>query len=156
MTKMKRHLLAILLAMLLISCEDVWHSVCGGDYIVNLYNNSSDTIYVFASLDSDTIPIVQDKQCAFPIQNCKKAIVFESKDDCANYKDTIQYFLIDKDTLTKYGLKHAIDYYNVLVRYSLTGADFDILDYSIPYPPSPMMKDMKMYPPYEEVIKQNE
>jgi hypothetical protein len=86
MTKMKRHLLAILLAMLLISCEDVWHSVCGGDYIVNLYNNSSDTIYVFASLDSDTIPIVQDKQCAFPIQNCKKAIVFESERSCLKYR----------------------------------------------------------------------
>ena len=28
------------------------------------------------------------------------------------------------------------------------------LDYIIPYPPSPVMKDMKMYPPYEEVIKQ--
>ncbi len=30
------------------------------------------------------------------------------------------------------------------------------LDYIIPYPPSPVMKDMKMYPPYDEVIKQEE
>ena len=150
----KRLLIIFMTAVVLSSCEDVWHGMCGGDYIVDLYNNSSDTIYVFTSLSTDTKPVVKDKQCAFPIQNGNKAIVFESKDDCVNYKDTVQYFLIDKDTLNKYGLKHVIDNYNVLVRYSMTGADFDILDYSIPYPPSPAMKDMKMYPPYEEVIKQ--
>ena len=56
------------------------------------------------------------------------------------------------DTLKRYGLKQTLDTYNVILRLSMTGADFQYLDYLIPYPPSPAMKDMKMYPPYEEII----
>lgn len=41
-----------------------------------------------------------------------------------------------------------------MLRYSLSGHDILNLNYTIPYPPSAAMKDMKMYPPYEEVIKQ--
>ncbi|MCR5455374.1 MAG: hypothetical protein K6F33_10340 [Bacteroidales bacterium] len=54
---MKRHLLAILLAMLLISCEDVWNGMCGGDYLVNLYNKSADTVFVLTMMGKDTIPL---------------------------------------------------------------------------------------------------
>lgn len=40
--------------------------------------------------------------------------------------------------------------------YLLSGVDVELLSDTIPYPPSPEMKDMRMYPPYEEIIKQEE
>ena len=74
-------------AMVLSSCEDVWHDMCGGDYIVDLYNNSSDTIYVFTSLSTDTIPVVKDKQCAFPFKMVTKPL-------CLNRKTIVQIIKI--------------------------------------------------------------
>ena len=55
--------------------------------------------------------------------------------------------------MQKYDLSVILATYNILCRYDLSGNDIKQLDYTIPYPPSPVMKDMKMYPPYEEVIK---
>ena len=99
--------------LLLASCNDYWNSVCGGDYIVQLSNNTGDTIYVFAFYNSDTIAIVEEKQAAQSIPNDKSAIVFESDYECEKLKDTIQYFIINKDTLSKYGLKYTLETYNI-------------------------------------------
>ena len=144
--------ISCVIMLLLVSCNDYWNSVCGGDYIVQLSNNTGDTIYVFAFYNSDTIAIVEEKQAAQSIPNDKSAIVFESDYECEKLKDTIQYFIINKDTLSKYGLKYTLETYNILLRYSMTGADFGMLEYSIPYPPTPSMQNMKMYPSYEEII----
>lgn len=150
---MKRHLLAILLAILLLSCEDVWHSVCGGDYVINLLNNTSDTICVFTTKGNDTVPDVSDLQNAFPIANTEKDQIF-AFDESPQKLNVVQIYVMDKDTLERYGLKKIIRDYQIMLRYSLSGHDILNLNYTIPYPPSAAMKDMKMYPPYEEVIKQ--
>lgn len=149
-------LLVLILAILPFAyCKDGLNSICGGDYVVMLSNNSTNPICVFAYFKKDTIPIIDEKQSALPIKNGEREIVFESTDKCENYKDTVHYFIMYNDTLKRYGLKQTLDTYNVILRYSLTGDDFHKLDYTIPYPPSPSMKDMTMYPPYEEIIRKS-
>ncbi|MBR4440876.1 MAG: hypothetical protein IKS00_04925, partial [Bacteroidales bacterium] len=71
---MKIHFsISCVIMLLLASCNDYWNSVCGGDYIVQLSNNTGDTIYVFAFYNSDTIAIVEEKQAAQSIPNDKSA-----------------------------------------------------------------------------------
>jgi hypothetical protein len=155
MTKMKRHLLAILLAMLLISCEDVWHGMCGGDYLLDFHNKSTDTVYVFTMMGGDTIPsvtITEHTEC-WIAENTDSG-VFAVDTPWDKLSNPIRMYIIDKDTMQKYDLSVILATYNILCRYDLSGNDIKQLDYTIPYPPPPMMKDMKMYPPYEEVIKQ--
>ena len=69
-------------------------------------------------------------------------------------EDTLSVFIISSDAMEKCSWNDIASDYNILCRYDLSSQDILQLDYTIPYPPSPAMKDMKMYPPYEEVIKQ--
>jgi hypothetical protein len=70
--------------------------------------------------------------------------------------DTICYFFIDADTIAHYGRINVCDDYRILVRYDLSVDDVEVLQETIPYPPSPAMRYMKMYPPYEEVLRREE
>lgn len=45
------------------------------------------------------------------------------------------------------------DDYDILVRYDLTYDNLKVLNDTIPFPPTEAMKNMKMWPPYEEVVK---
>jgi len=40
--------------------------------------------------------------------------------------------------------------YKVLKRYDLSIEDIQLLNYEIPYPPTEVMRGMRMYPPYEQ------
>lgn len=67
--------------------------------------------------------------------------------------DTFSLFLFDTDTLMHYSLEEIITEYKILQRYDLSSDDMiKLLDGQkrviIPYPPTEVMKDMKMYPPY--------
>jgi len=156
MTKMKRHLLAILLAMLLISCEDVWNGMCGGDYLVKLYNKSADTVFVLTMMGKDTIPLDTTAYTKFWIAENTKSCVFAVDKPLHKLCDPIHIFVIDNDTMRKNDLSLILERYNIICRYDLSGSDIVALNYTIPYPPSPAMKDMKMYPSHEEIIKQEE
>jgi hypothetical protein len=70
--------------------------------------------------------------------------------------DTLSYHLFDKDTLHHYGWNDVRTNYKILVRYDLSLDDILELDATITYPPSPAMRYMKMYPPYEEVLRREE
>ena len=65
-------------------------------------------------------------------------------------KDTLHYFIIDLDTLNTYSWEEIKEGYKILQRYDLGGRDIESLNYTIPYPPTEAMRDMKMYPPYGE------
>ena len=66
-----------------------------------------------------------------------------------------------KDTLICYYVKNPLSYYlnndkkqlDIFCKYELSVSDLKEINYIIPYPPSPAMKYMKMYPPYEEIIR---
>lgn len=68
--------------------------------------------------------------------------------------DTLSVFMIHRDTLLKYGYDDVRENYRILVRYDLDWEEVKKLNYIFPYPPTPDMKDMKMYPSYQEVINQ--
>lgn len=64
--------------------------------------------------------------------------------------DTLSMFVFHTDTLEANLWETIIDEYKVLKRYDLSIEDIQLLNYDIPYPPTERMKDMQMYPPYEE------
>jgi hypothetical protein len=70
--------------------------------------------------------------------------------------DTVYYYFIDADTLSYYGAEDVRTHNRILVRYDLSIDDVELLKETIPYPPTPAMRDMKMYPPYEEVLRKEE
>ena len=76
-----------------------------------------------------------------------------------NPNDTISVFIINLDTLKSYSWETIRDEYKIMVRYDLSADDIHSMEerdveaaYVIPFPPSPVMKNMHMYPSYEEVI----
>ena len=62
-------------------------------------------------------------------------------------------FIISYDTYKEKGWEGIRNDYDILVRYDLTYDDLKALKDTIPFPPTEKMKDMKMYPPYEEIGK---
>jgi hypothetical protein len=67
------------------------------------------------------------------------------------FPDTLSVFIISADTLLKYGYNDVRENYRVIVRYDLAWEDVKKLNYIFPYPPTPDMKAMKMYPAYQEI-----
>jgi hypothetical protein len=70
-------------------------------------------------------------------------------------KDTVSIYIFNKDTLDVYSWQVIQQNYKILQRYDLSLEDINNLKdkYGIPviaYPPNEKMKNMKMYPPYEE------
>lgn len=63
--------------------------------------------------------------------------------------DTMSIFIFHTDTLNKHSWDVIRDRYMVLRRYDLSLDDLKKLDKIVPYPPSPAMSNMKMYPPYK-------
>ena len=64
--------------------------------------------------------------------------------------DTIRVFVFDSEKYEETDWSAIRDQYLILRRYDFTQADLDILGWHIAYPPSSEMKDIKMWPSYEE------
>lgn len=65
-------------------------------------------------------------------------------------KDTLSFYIFNKDTLNTYTWETIRDEYKIMVRYDLSIEDIQFLNYKIIYPPTEQMKNMRMYPPYSE------
>jgi hypothetical protein len=63
--------------------------------------------------------------------------------------DTISFVIYDTDTLAKYSWEIIRQQYNILQRYDLSLQDLQKLNYTLYYPATPAMKDMKMWPKYK-------
>ena len=59
-------------------------------------------------------------------------------------------FIFDSEILENIEWKEIRDNYMILKRYDLSLEDLQKLDFTLYYPPTEEMKDIKMYPPYEE------
>ena len=126
------------------------------------YENNSDTaIHIVAKMQyADTImPNIFSENThrgtVEPHNKYDALIVFDFLKD----SDTTSFFIIKKNDVVNYSWEEIADKRMFLCIYVLSKKDISILsgteyNKTIPYPPSPAMKDMKMYPPYEEVIKQ--
>lgn len=79
----------------------------------------------------------------------------KSHKDAISAADTFSVFIISEQTIIEKSWKEICSNYLVLCRYDISGKDIVDLDYFIPYPPTPAMQNMKMYPSYEEIIQNN-
>ncbi len=66
------------------------------------------------------------------------------------HRDTLSFYIFHADTVKKYKWDEVRDGYKILKRYDLSLQDIKQLNKSVYYPPTEEMKNMKMYPPYEE------
>lgn len=66
--------------------------------------------------------------------------------------DTMSIFFFDPDTLAKYNWETIREDYKILVRYDLSHNDLKKLGWCIYYPPTEVMKGMKMYFRSSDVI----
>ena len=66
--------------------------------------------------------------------------------------DTMSVFIVHHDTLEKYGYQDVRLNNRLLVRYDLSIDEVDEMNYTFRYPPDESMKDVKMWPSYNEVI----
>ncbi len=64
--------------------------------------------------------------------------------------DTISFVVYDWEVLENTNWNVIRDEYKILKRYDLSLEDLQKLDFTLYYPPTEEMKDMKMYPPYDE------
>lgn len=67
--------------------------------------------------------------------------------------DTVSAFFINADTLITKGYNYVRDHYRILVRYDVSMDEFRNDPQIFHFPPSEDMKDVKMYPSYEEFTK---
>lgn len=73
-----------------------------------------------------------------------------------NRNDTLSVFILSAATVLNNDWHSIATNYNILIRYELSNIDIKKLNSIIPFPPSQAMKDMKMYPPYEKILKEVE
>ena len=67
--------------------------------------------------------------------------------------DTLSVFVLSYDTLRKYGYEDVRVHNRIMVRYDLSYDEVRDMNWTFYYPPQEFMKDMKMYPPYSEIVK---
>jgi len=137
--------------------------LCGCDYDFRLYldNQTSDTLCVYLALDFETaypdttLPIDPNRACLATALPHEKTLAFMTNAKGENIiknlpQETLSVFIIHADTLLKYTWQEIRDDYKILSRYDLSLKDLQMLNFTIPYPPTEAMKNMKMYPPYED------
>ncbi len=115
-------------------------------------NDINDTIVVFSSFARDT---------TFKISSYAYgcAEIFPNSTGMSPYPvalvDNVTFYVI-KNSLQNYWLSTNIEkeQFDVLVRYELSKEDIMSINYTIPYPPTSAMKNMRMCPSYEEITKQ--
>lgn len=62
--------------------------------------------------------------------------------------DTLSFVIFDADTISKYSWDIINKEYKIVQRYDLSIYDLQKLDYTLYYPPSETMRNMKMFPPF--------
>ena len=90
-----------------------------------------------------------------PTTNFPGGILFSDDDwiSAMSPNDTLRLFIFQDDIVDNYGWEKVHDDYMILVRYDLSKEDIQRLNADIHYPPIEEMRDVHMYPPYEEVIE---
>lgn len=100
---------------------------------------------------SDSIAIIPPKGCQAALE-CQRPKITKKAFNRHFISGVYSVFIIAAQTAQE---KHWLDIrrdYDILVRYDLTYDNLKALNDTIPFPPSEAMKDMKMWPPYEEVV----
>ena len=165
-------LLSLILS--LTSCDPLFEI---GDYYYNVSNMSEDTICVYFAVgikewNTNSYPdtllpenemwrrstgqtpysnVLMTEQLCPPNESryCYK-MIYNNKYGEKLTKDTLSVIIISTDTLKKYGYEDVRNNYRILIRYDLDINYVREKNYHFVYPPSEEMRDMKMYPSYEQ------
>lgn len=149
-------ILFVLISLLCISCEKLDRSP---GFIYNMskltITESMSNNYPLDPQYPDTmLPIERTTSGSIlPFQKevlSPKTVSWKSIYDVKADNDTLSFFIYDVDTLDKYPWKVIRENYMILQRYDLSIYDFRKLNYTIYYPPTEAMRNMKMWPAYEE------
>lgn len=64
--------------------------------------------------------------------------------------DTLSIYIFKEATINSYPWEIISSEYKILKRYDFSVQDLESLNYKISYPPTEQMKNVRMYPPYQE------
>lgn len=146
---MNRNIIVCLLSILLVSCISYEP--------VTFYNNTDHDIGYYIGMGGGDGTVYPDTLLP---NGYSHAGVYRNSDITINVEgtwaewygylktDTLCFFILNSDTLNKYPWEEIRKDYKILRRYDLSLQDLEYLEYKIYYPPTPKMRDIKMYPPY--------
>ena len=141
----------------LVCCDPCKFFVCR--YGLHFQNYADFELSAYGNISNDTTLAFKCPQLEFiwkhAIQYDWISLLEEKKDwiSAMSSTDTLRLFLFHRDSVDYLGWNKIRDDYMVLVRYDLSQEDIYNLDAEIHYPPTDAMKDIHMYPPYEEVLE---
>lgn len=160
---MKKLTILILVAACMLSSECL-ETMVGTKYGLPMRNDSERNISVYGTyIQWDTVLPYNRPKCtivhrsSFTPEHPYSHIMLDTHDWVSSLsdKDTVRIFIFDYEYLENNEWSAVREAYSIL-RYDITVKNLQDLSYHISYPPSPEMKHIKMWPPYEEVIKQQE
>ena len=153
---MKKMILLNTFFLALLGCEDF-----AMDYDYNrieIRNNSHSLIgiYIADGIDNilypDTLLPISNKYVNYDISKILSPRITLPKNQKSFFdslpKDTLSIFIFSTNTLNKYSWEEVRRDYKILKRYDLSYEDCKLLKFRVPYPPTPAMSRMKMYPKY--------
>ncbi|MEG2219494.1 MAG: hypothetical protein RRY02_08250 [Muribaculaceae bacterium] len=154
---MKKTAMLLLLLCFLTSCPLLISRIS-----IYIDNKSTDTILVYLGNKSAPYP----DTLLHPNYKYGTRVLPKNKVDDSPKGDSFEDFfkryfksdtgcvsIVSVDTIRKYGWEDVRANHRVLVRYDLSYHDFMQLDRVIPYPPTPEMANMKMWPPYKKIVR---
>ena len=161
---MKRFILFSLIAFAVSGCK-LLESIIS-DYGIFMRNDTNTNIVVWGTYDQTMGTRLPDEksvtELVVPSKNLSVSpyefIMGQGYDwtKSLSATDTIRVFVFDSEKYKETDWSTIRDQYLFLLRYDLTKAELDALGWRIAYPPTTKMKDIKMWPPYEEAIKNAE
>ncbi|MDR0811924.1 MAG: hypothetical protein LBN23_06620 [Paludibacter sp.] len=91
--------------------------------------------------------------------NAKALVIFGNYEgNFKHFKSTMKFFIFNYKKIIDYQTNNSnseVPFDSVFIqRYDLTVADLDALGWTLSYPPIEAMKDIRMYPPYNAVVKE--
>lgn len=155
-----KKILFLITLVLTVSCKIPWYWDCGHDYItfVNDSNILLDVRYEFGYHETN---IRQFRRVTFAAPGSGSVDALYNGNRKENWELAFQLYdtvtvQISDSKIADYNVMEEVDENLILQRYYLTLEDVKRLNWILYYPPREVMKDVKMWPPYEEAIKQHE
>lgn len=164
---MKKLTILILAAICMLSSECL-ETMVGDECGLSMWNTSGRTIAVYGTyIQKDTIlpinypefhTIYHSSSLVSKLGNPTSTFIMSDHHNWVrslSESDTVRIFIFDKEYLDNNDWSTVREEYSIL-RYDLTLQNVHDFGNQLFYPPTPEMKDIKMWPPYEEVIRQQE
>ena len=152
--KVLKFTVLLIVLLMLVACIPWFY-----DQSITFHNNSACEVYIDLGLISrdmggtlypDTsisktkvgVPVPQRGSCHYSYSSDKK--------DEFKKNGTLSLFIFDADTFNLCSWEEIQKDYKILQRYDISYENIKALKYHITYPPTEAMKDVKMYPSYEQ------